>query len=117
MEIEEVHIMGKYNEGGKRPLKVKMRSQVAIKKLLARTRKLAGDPYKNICIKRDMNQEEREKEKNLRSKAKNRDRKKDILLEGLGHEVEKMVPPRKGGRHNGKQEGDRGSRGEQKRKQ
>lgn len=63
--------MGKYNEGGKRPLKVKIISQVTVEEILARTGKLAGhQDYKDIWIKKDMNLEERDKEKNLRTEAK-----------------------------------------------
>ena len=70
-EIEEVHRMGKYSEGGKRPLKVKMRSQAAVEEILARTGKLAAhEESRDIWIKRDLNLEEREKERNLRSEAK-----------------------------------------------
>ena len=70
-EIEEVFRLGKYKEGGKRPLKVRMRSQVATEGILARTGKLAErEEYKNVWIKRDMNVEEREREKDLRREAK-----------------------------------------------
>ena len=37
----EVYRMGEYKEGGKRSLQVKMRSQVVVEELLARTGKLA----------------------------------------------------------------------------
>lgn len=71
VEIEEINRMGKYNEGGKRPLKVKMRSQATVEEILARAGKLAGDEeYKDVWLKRDMSQEEREREKNLRSEAR-----------------------------------------------
>lgn len=70
-EIEEVYRLGKYSEGSKRPLKVKMRSQVGVEEILARTGKLAGNSeYSQIWIKRDMSQEEREKERELRNEAK-----------------------------------------------
>ena len=32
-EIEEVHRIGEYREGGKRPLTIKMRSQVAVEEV------------------------------------------------------------------------------------
>ncbi|MPC12742.1 hypothetical protein E2C01_005446 [Portunus trituberculatus] len=70
-EVEEVIRLGRYTEGGKRPMKVKMRSQVAIQEIMARKGKLANDvDHKKIWIKRDMNIEERKKEKVLRSEAK-----------------------------------------------
>ena len=70
-EIEEIHRIGKYNEGGKRPLKVKMTSQMKVEEILARSGKLAEyHECKDIWIKRDMNLEEREKEKQLRSEAR-----------------------------------------------
>ena len=37
----EVFRLGKYKEGGKRPLKVRMRSKVATEEILARTGKLS----------------------------------------------------------------------------
>ena len=76
-EIEEIHRIGKYNEGGTRPLKVRMRSQVAVDEIMARTGKLAeNDEYKDIWIKRDMNLEEREKERALRKEAKEKNEKR-----------------------------------------
>ena len=76
-EIEEIHRIGKYNEGGARPLKVRMRSQVAVDEIMARTGKLAeNDEYKDIWIKREMNLEEREKERALRKEAKEKNEKR-----------------------------------------
>ena len=76
-EVEEVYRMGKYKEGEKRPLKVKMRSQGAAEELLARTGKLVGsEEYKNIWVKRDMNLEEREREKELRHEAKEKNERR-----------------------------------------
>ena len=70
-EIEEVFRLEKYKEGGKRPLKLRMRSKVATEEILARTRKLSEiEEYTNVWIKHDMNEEEREKEKELRREAK-----------------------------------------------
>ena len=69
-EVEEVHRIGRYNEGGIRPLTVKPRSQATVEEILARTGKLAENTkYKNIWIK------------------------KEILLEGIRHEAEKMGYP------------------------
>ncbi|MPC85796.1 hypothetical protein E2C01_080591 [Portunus trituberculatus] len=57
-------------------MKVKMRSQVAVEEIMASKGKLADDvDHKEIWIKRDMNIEEREKEKVLRSEAKENTRK------------------------------------------
>ncbi|MPC24646.1 hypothetical protein E2C01_017732 [Portunus trituberculatus] len=54
-----------------------MRSQVAVEEIMARKGKLADDTeHKDIWIKRDMNLEEREKEKVLRSEAKERNEKR-----------------------------------------
>ena len=70
-EIEEIYRLGKYSEGSRRPLKVKLRSQVGVEEILARTGKLAGNTeYGHIWVKRDMNQEERERERKLRNEAK-----------------------------------------------
>ena len=40
-DMEKVHRIGRYNEGGKTPLKVKLRSQTMVEEILARTGKLA----------------------------------------------------------------------------
>ena len=54
-EIEEVYRLGKYREGNSRSLKVKMRSQVRVEEILARTGKLAEKTeYKQIWVKREM---------------------------------------------------------------
>ena len=55
-EVEETHKFGKYNEGNTRPLKVRMRSQLAVEEITARANRLAQtEEYKDIWIKRDMN--------------------------------------------------------------
>ncbi|MPC64112.1 hypothetical protein E2C01_058223 [Portunus trituberculatus] len=57
-------------------MKVKMRSQMAVEEIIARKGKVADDvDHKEIWINRDMNLEEREKEKVLRSEAKEKKRK------------------------------------------
>ena len=76
-DVEETYRIGRYTEGGKRPLKVKMRSQVTVEEILAKTGKLAQRmDYKDIWIKRDMNMEEREKERDLRIEAKEKNEKR-----------------------------------------
>ncbi|MPC40292.1 hypothetical protein E2C01_033848 [Portunus trituberculatus] len=76
-EVEEVIRLGRYSEEGSRPMKVRMRSQVAAEKIMARKGKLADDTeYKDIWIKRDRNLEEREKKKVLRSEAKEKNSKR-----------------------------------------
>ncbi|MPC10349.1 hypothetical protein E2C01_002982 [Portunus trituberculatus] len=58
-------------------MKVRMRSQVAVEEIMARKRKLADDiEHKDIWIKGDMNLEEREKERVLRSEAKVKKKKR-----------------------------------------
>ena len=48
-----------------------MRSQLAVEEITARAGRLAQNKeYKDVWIKRDMNLEERQKEKELRQKAK-----------------------------------------------
>ncbi|MPC09221.1 hypothetical protein E2C01_001823 [Portunus trituberculatus] len=67
---------GRYSEGGRKPMKVRMRIQVAVEEIMARKGKQADDTeHKDIWIKRDINLEEREKEKVLRSEAKEKTRK------------------------------------------
>ncbi len=40
-QIEEVYRIGKYNENGTRPMKIRFMAQTAVKYVLQRTRKLA----------------------------------------------------------------------------
>ena len=62
--------IGKYSEGNARPLKVRMRSQLAVEEITARASRLAQTvECKDVWIKRDMNLEERQKEKELRQEA------------------------------------------------
>ncbi|MPC49847.1 hypothetical protein E2C01_043662 [Portunus trituberculatus] len=76
-EVEEMIRLGRYSERGRRPMKVKMRSQVAVEEIMARKGKLANDvEHKDIWIKRDMKLEERKKEKVLRSEAKEKNKKR-----------------------------------------
>ena len=70
-EVEETHRIGRYNEGNTRSLKVRMRSKLAVEEITARADRLAQtEEYKDKWIKRDMNLEERQKEKDLRQEAK-----------------------------------------------
>jgi len=70
-EIEEVSRLGRYKEGGMRPMKVKFRSQVKACEILSRSWKLAQrEEYKKIWIKKDMNEEERANINELLQEAK-----------------------------------------------
>ncbi|MPC74698.1 hypothetical protein E2C01_069072 [Portunus trituberculatus] len=76
-EVEEVIRMGRYSEGGRRPMKVRMRSQVSLEEIMVRKGKMADDvEHKDIWIKRDMNLEKREKEKMQKSEAKEKKTRK-----------------------------------------
>ena len=60
LEVEETHRYSKYSEGNTRPLKGRMRSQLAVEEITARAVRLAQtEEHKNVWIKRDMNLEER----------------------------------------------------------
>ncbi|MPC78655.1 hypothetical protein E2C01_073149 [Portunus trituberculatus] len=60
--VEEVIWLERFSEGGRRPMKVRMRSQMAVEEIMIRRGKLADDTeHKDIWITRDMNLEEREK--------------------------------------------------------
>ncbi|MPC97540.1 hypothetical protein E2C01_092859 [Portunus trituberculatus] len=51
--VEKVGRLGRYTEGGKRPMKVKMRYQVVVEEIMARKGKLADDvDHKEIWIKK-----------------------------------------------------------------
>ena len=76
-DVDETYRIGKYTEGGLRPLKVKMISQISVEEVLARTGKLAQRmEYKDVWIKREMNLEEREKERELRKEAREKNEKR-----------------------------------------
>ncbi len=71
IQIEEVYRIGKYSEGGKRPMKIRLNTQAAAEYTLRRTsllRKIEG--VKDIYIRREMNEEERNKVKELKEEAK-----------------------------------------------
>ncbi|MPC59180.1 hypothetical protein E2C01_053196 [Portunus trituberculatus] len=52
-EVEEVIRLGRYSEWGRRPMKVRMRSQVAVEEIMGRKGKLADDTeHKDIWIKK-----------------------------------------------------------------
>lgn len=69
-QIEEVHRIGKYEEGRERPMRIRFMTQTAAEHVLKRTGKLAKiEEMKKIWIRRDMNEEERNKLKELRVEA------------------------------------------------
>ena len=69
-EVKVVVRIGKYNEGGHRPMKIKFRSQSTAEEVTARSWKPANkDSYKNIWIKKGMTEEERAKTKELVDEA------------------------------------------------
>ena len=76
-EIEEVVRLGKFREEGVRPIKVRMRSQAAAEEILTKTGRLARkSEYERVWIKRDMNEEERKQEKDLREEAKEKNQRR-----------------------------------------
>ncbi|MPC17837.1 hypothetical protein E2C01_010704 [Portunus trituberculatus] len=98
-EVEELIKLEKFIEQGRRPMKVRMRSQVAVEEIMTRKGKLADDTeFKDIWIKRDMNLEEREKEKVLRNEAKDGDRER-ICTGGVSRYESKEVLSSEGGGH------------------
>ncbi|MPC69613.1 hypothetical protein E2C01_063843 [Portunus trituberculatus] len=42
-EVEDMIRLGRYSEGGRRPIKVRMRSQVVVEEIMTRKAKLADD--------------------------------------------------------------------------
>lgn len=70
-EIEEVFRLGKYEEGKARPMKIKFKSQAAATKVLERTWTLAQtERYKDVWIRKDLNEEERARRNELMNEAK-----------------------------------------------
>ena len=79
-QIEEVYRLGKYDSNKTRPMKIRFTTQTAAECVLERTSKLAKvDDMKDIWIRRDMNEDERKKIKELvaEAKAKNEERTPD----------------------------------------
>ena len=69
-QVEEVHRLGRYEPGKTRPMKVRFSVQSAAEHVLERTGKLARvEELKQVWIKRDMNEEERKKERELLAEA------------------------------------------------
>ena len=65
-EIDEIKRMGKYTEGGKRPVRIKFKSQTTATEVLNRTGKLnEREEYKTVWIQKDLNKEERAEMKEL----------------------------------------------------
>ncbi|MPC51848.1 hypothetical protein E2C01_045702 [Portunus trituberculatus] len=76
-EVEEVIRLERFSEGDMRPMKERMKSQVAVEEIVIIKGKLADDTEsKYIWIKRYMNLEEREKEKVLTNEAKEKNEKR-----------------------------------------
>ena len=63
--------LGLYIEGGVRPIKLRLKTQTATEEILARTYKLRDiAEYKDMFIKKNMNEEERQLFKELKEEAK-----------------------------------------------
>ena len=87
----EKHKIGKYSEGSESPLKERRRSQLVVEEITGRAGKLAQSlEYKDIWLKRNMNLEERQKEKDLK-KQEAKEKREEMLLKGVRHETEKVV--------------------------
>ena len=73
-EIEEIYRIGRYNdEKRNRPLKVRLSSQRIAEDILTKTGKLSKTGgLERVWVKRDLNNEERNKEKELRKEAKDK---------------------------------------------
>ena len=69
-EVEEVMRLGPYIEGV-RPIKLRLKTQTATEEILVRTYKLRNiAEYKDVLIKKSMNEEERQQLKKLKEEAK-----------------------------------------------
>ncbi len=76
-EIEELCRLGKYEEGKVRPMRIKFKTQVAATRVLERTWRLAlKEKYREVWIRKDLNEEERASINELikEAKAKNEQR-------------------------------------------
>ena len=79
-QIEEVFRLGRYVKHGARPMKIRFSTQTAASTVLSKTGKLSKiGNMKHIWIRRDMNEEERNKIRDLKdeAKTKNEERTRD----------------------------------------
>ena len=76
-EVEEVRRLGRFVQGGVRPIKIRFKSQIAAEELLYRAGRFSkSDQYKDVWLKRDLDEEERSKMKELSQCAKDRNEKR-----------------------------------------
>ena len=69
-DVEEVLRLGPYIEGVE-PIKLRLNKQTATKEICARTHQLRDiEEYKNVFIKKNMNDKEKQKLKELKEQAK-----------------------------------------------
>ena len=69
--VEEFHRIGKFEEQRDRPLKIKFATQVQAEEVLSGSWRLSGkEEFKNVWINRDLDEEERNKVKELVKEAK-----------------------------------------------
>ena len=79
-EVDEVRRLGRYVQGGARPIKIRFKSQVAAEELVCRAGRFSkSEAYKNVWLKRDLDEEERNKMKELNqcAKVKNEERSEE----------------------------------------
>ena len=70
-EVEEIMRLGTYEDGKDRPLKIKMKTQVAAEAILRDSWKLNGkDDMKMVYIRRNMTEEERVKVREMITEAR-----------------------------------------------
>ena len=64
-------MVGKFEEGKQRPMRIRLRSQVAAERVLAGSWRLASkEEYKKVWVRRDLNEDERAKLGELWNEAK-----------------------------------------------
>ena len=69
--VEEFHRIGKFEEQRDRPLKIKFATQVQAEEVLSGSWRLSGkEEFKNVWINKDLDEEERNKVKELVKEAK-----------------------------------------------
>ena len=103
-EVEEVHRMGPYREGGKRPIKVLLKSQQVAEEVLYRTTKLREvEGCRNIYIKKNRNEEERKRHSELVEQARalnderSEEEKNAFFWRVMGDQVRKWYMRRRDG--------------------
>ena len=95
-EVEEVFRLGKYKEGTHRPMKIRLRSQVAAETIAGKSWKLSRkEAFKDVWVRKDRSVEERntirelKKQANERNEARSDEEKKKFFWRVMDMDLRK----------------------------